>query len=131
MSTATQAEAENRYAGQGAVLLDIGGDVGALVVTMPEHLLGTEIEIEPVDGHHGHEHSHGHGHDHDHGHDHGGHHRAHVAVVSRPVLTGSVASLVFPELREGRYRLFAKGEHEVRMEVEVVGAQVTTTAWAG
>ena len=29
--------AENPYAGQGAVLLDIGGDIGALVVEMPAH----------------------------------------------------------------------------------------------
>ena len=32
--------AENPYAGQGTVLLDIGGDVGALVVTMPAGMEG-------------------------------------------------------------------------------------------
>jgi len=121
MSTA---HGENPYAGQGAVLLDIGGDVGALVVTMPDDLLGTEIEIEPVVAH-----AHAH-HDHDH-HRHDHHHRDHVAVVSRPVFAGSVPSLVFPELHEGRYRLYAKGGDDVRMEVEVVGAQVTTTTWTG
>ena len=36
------------YAGQGAVLLDIGGDVGALIVHMPAELAGTEIEICPA-----------------------------------------------------------------------------------
>ena len=114
--------AENPHAGQGAVLLDIGGDVGALVVTMPDDLVGTEIEIEPVDVQHA---AHAHQHHDDHHH----HHRDHVAVVSRPVFAGSVASLVFPELHQGRYRLYAKGEDEVRMEVEVVGARVTTISW--
>ena len=41
---------ENPFAGQGPVLLDIGGDVGALVVEMPAALTGREIEICPVDG---------------------------------------------------------------------------------
>ena len=36
---------ENPHAGQGAVLLDIGGDVGALVVTMPRSTVGEEVEI--------------------------------------------------------------------------------------
>ena len=39
---------ENPYAGQGPVLLDIGGDVGALVVTMPARLDGVEVEIRAV-----------------------------------------------------------------------------------
>jgi hydrogenase large subunit len=54
---------ENPHAGQGSVLLDIGGDVGALVVSMPPAMVGAEIEIAPVGG--------SHEHDHDHGHDHG------------------------------------------------------------
>ena len=39
------AEPENARAGQGAVLLDIGGDVGALVVHAPGALDGVEIEL--------------------------------------------------------------------------------------
>ncbi len=38
---------ENPYAGQGPVLLDIGGDVGALIVTMPAEAEGLEVEIRP------------------------------------------------------------------------------------
>ena len=38
---------ENPHAGQGPVLLDVGGDVGALLVTMPASLEGVEIEIRP------------------------------------------------------------------------------------
>ncbi len=56
----TTAVNENPYAGQGAVLLDIGGDVGALVVLMPAELTGEEVEIRPA---HGHDDD---GHDHDH-----------------------------------------------------------------
>jgi len=33
-------EEHNRHAGQGAVLVDIGGDVGALVVAMPPEMTG-------------------------------------------------------------------------------------------
>ena len=55
------------YAGQGAVVLDIGGDVGALVVHMPAELAGIEIEICPA------------------GADRYAEHRDHVAVLGRPV----------------------------------------------
>ena len=58
---------ENPHAGQGSVLLDIGGDVGALVVSMPPAMVGVEIEIAPVGGSHEHDHGHDHGHGHGHG----------------------------------------------------------------
>ena len=84
---------ENPYAGQGPVLLDIGGDVGALVVVMPPETDGLEVELRPAgataagataagpttqghrhtDGHDHHEHHHHHHHDSDHhDHDHAG-----------------------------------------------------------
>lgn len=84
---ATVANPENPHAGQGAVMLDVGGDVGAIVVVMPARLTGVEIEIRPAgqshlevfgtDGHDGtvpgassagHDHPHGHDHEHDHAH---------------------------------------------------------------
>src|SRR4051794_41842371 len=40
--------AENPHAGQGMVVLDIGGDIGAIVLVMPSHLVGEEIEICPA-----------------------------------------------------------------------------------
>jgi hypothetical protein len=118
-TTASPAHApENAWAGQGAVLLDIGGDVGALVVAMPASMVGVEVEIRPlrhvavVGGHH--------------------EHLAHVAVVARPVAGGEVPSLVFPELPDGGYELFAKGQPDaVALRVDVVGGQVTTTDWPG
>lgn len=117
--------AHNPHAGQGAVVLDIGDGVGALVVTMPESMVGEEVDIEATDAEidatlrreHGHHGPHG-------------HHRPHVAVLPRPVPGGGeVASLVFPALPEGEYRLFAKGSDEVVMILGVVGGRVTTESW--
>jgi len=101
---------ENPHAGQGSVLLDIGGDVGALVVTMPASMLGEEVEVVT-------------------GHEPAGHHRPHVAVVPRPVGDGTVPSLVFPELLEGRYALVPKGTDEIHLVVDVDGGAVTTATW--
>jgi len=106
----THPHEDNSHAGQGMVVLDIGGDVGALVVSMPESMLGEEIEVvtglEPE-----------------------GHHRPHVAVVPRPMGEEVVPSLVFPELVEGSYALVPKGTDDVRLRVEVRGGEVTTAAW--
>ncbi len=124
--SAAMSTAENPYAGQGAVLLDIGGDIGALVVTMPATMVDTEVEIRPVDPAPRHVHG-GHTHDHHH-HEHG--HLAHVAVVARPVGDGTVPSLVFGELETGRYDLFEKGHpDEVVLTVDVVGGRVTSEEW--
>ncbi len=111
-------QVENPFAGQGSVLLDIGGDVGALVVTMPAAMVDVEVEIRPW------------GSD-DHDHDHGHHHRPHVAVVERPVIGAVVPSLVYPELVEGRYELYVKGTDLMELTVDVVGGEVVTTAWPG
>lgn len=128
MSTLTHApagsEVENAWAGQGAVLLDIGGEFGALVVTMPATTVGLEVEIRPLDK----QNVRAHAHDQAHGHVHS--HLAHVAVVSRPVADGQVASLVFGELEQGRYELFEKGRPDaVALCAEVVGGEVTSAAW--
>jgi hypothetical protein len=112
-------ENENPHAGQGSVLLDIGGDVGALVVSMAPEMVGVEIEIAPVGGSRGH----------DHGHDHGHGHRPHVAVVDRPVTDGHQPSLVFPDLVEGSYELFDKGQDTVLLTAEIIGGQVTFLEW--
>ncbi|MCW2773776.1 MAG: hypothetical protein JWN91_2102 [Nocardioides sp.] len=113
---------ENPHAGQGSVLLDIGGDIGALVVTTPASMVGVEVEIGPEGAAFGH-----HDHDHDHSHDHG--HLAHVAVVRRPVQGGEVPALVFGELSAGRYGLAEKGTSDVRLVVDVRGGEVTSVEW--
>ena len=104
-----QPASENPHAGQGSVLLDIGGDIGALVVTMPKTRVGDEVEIAAVD------HA----------------HRLHVAVVPRPVSGDEVASLVFPELVGGTYDLYEKGDTRAVLRVEIRGGRVTTADWPG
>jgi hypothetical protein len=107
----THPHEENPHAGQGSVLLDIGGDVGALIVTMPASLLGEEVEVMAA-------------------HEPAGHHRPHVAVVDRPVAGGDrIPSLVFSELLEGTYGLVPKGTDDVHLTVEVRGGEVTAAAW--
>jgi hypothetical protein len=142
-------EEQNAFAGQGAVLLDIGGDVGALVVHMPAELAGVEIEIRPLGHHHGPDaqpppaagHSQLHTGDGGatavHGHDHGDgahhHHGAlpHVAVVARPTDNGLLPTAVFPELATGTYELYERLEGTVRLTVAVVGGEVAESSWPG
>ena len=97
---------ENPHAGRGsAVMLDIGGEIGAVVVTCPGDLVGREIEVVPagsrgpggkyehasadhahgshVHGDHEHDHEHG-GQDHQHDHADAGHHGGFHAGDSHP-----------------------------------------------
>ena len=106
-----QPAAENPHAGQGSVLLDIGGDIGALVVTMPASRRSATrsrslCSLDQA-------------------------HRQHVAVVPRPVFGDEVASLVFPELEGGPYDLYEKGDARAVLRVEIRGGRVTTADWPG
>jgi hypothetical protein len=106
---------ENPFAGQGAVMLDIGDDVGALVVEMPREMLGAEIEIRPAaDGAEGGERR---------------THYPHVAVVERPSPLGLMPSLVFGELRAGTYHLHGKDADEVLATATIRGNSVTELTW--
>jgi hypothetical protein len=112
--SATHATAENPFAGQGAVMLDIGDDVGALVVEMPPEMVGVEVEIRPAGA----------------GDRQGEHvHHPHVAVVERHTPEGTVPSLVFPSLGEGSYELYEKGGGPVLLMAPVRGDQVTELSW--
>ena len=115
--TAGHVDLENPFAGQGAVMLDIGGDVGALVVEMPREMLGVEIEIRPADLPVASEHGHA--------------HHPHVAVVDRRTPAGPVPSLVFGEVRAGTYHLCDKGGTEVLATATVRGSEVTQLTWPG
>lgn len=149
---------DNSHAGQGAVLLDIGGDVGALVVTMPASMEGVEVEIRPVGAgdtalpaaqeqvehvdHHHHDDDHRHDdyrHDDD-GHRHDGHHHhtpgqdraspwPHVAVVARPAPAGIVHSLVYAQLQQGSYELYVRPHGPVELIADVTGGHVTEALW--
>jgi hypothetical protein len=91
------------------------------VVTMPAALDGAEVEIRPradrggrqdePDAHHDHS------------------HHPHVAVMARPVASGQIHSLVFPELREGSYELYLRPCGPVELVVSVRGGSVTEAAW--
>ena len=143
---------ENPHAGTGSVVLDIGGDVGALIVVMPPEMDGLEVEIVPTgtdarpagvgaQHDHGHPaeqvHGHSHGHSHDHSHDHGHSHDhdtivapPHVAVVARPTPSGAlVHSLVYSALAEGTYDLYVRPDGPVHLTATVVGGEVTETQW--
>ncbi|MEO5982274.1 MAG: hypothetical protein ABIQ13_08175 [Pedococcus sp.] len=140
---------ENPFAGQGPVLLDIGGDIGALVVAMPPETEGLEVEIRPAGStalathpHDEHDHPHGEGdhrhppdHHHDHSHDHhhslheGVSHHPHVGVVARPGSDGPAYSLVYPEVSEGSYDLVPIPGDTVVMTATVEGGVVTYTSW--
>ncbi len=146
MSTAevrTGSPSENPHAGQGMVVLDIGGDIGALVVSAPASLAGAEIEICPA-GARGetpddgtgwwegewHAHSPEHGHSPDHGHSHGhGPAWPHVAVLSRPTSEGPAWAAVFPGLRAGQYEIWLRPAEPTALTVTVDGGAVSSVAW--
>ncbi len=144
---------ENPHAGQGAVVLDIGGDIGALIVEMPADMEDLEVEIIPTGtdsrphqvrhGHDGNDHDgHGHGHGHDHGspgdlshspadgHSHEPGAPPHVAVVARTAPDGStIHSLVYGEVQQGTYDLYVRPDGPIRLTATVVGGEVTHMRW--
>jgi hypothetical protein len=88
----------------GAPALDIGGDIGAMVVTLDRSALGTELhlrsELEPAKD-------------------------VHTGVWERDLGGGSVTAAVFAELVEGSYDVLdTRGMGVLR--VEIVGGEVTT-----
>jgi hypothetical protein len=75
--------------GAGTVILELGGDVGVLILDAPALLLGHEIEISPVDG--------GSGSGADPG------HRTHSMVRERVTGSGTSYAAVYPGVPAGRY----------------------------
>ena len=122
--------AENPSAGQGSVLLDIGGDVGAVVLHLPAAYEGAEVAYRregepPATQHHDHPHDHPTGHSHDHA---GVQpHPPHVAVVGRPAGDRLAFTAVVPELVSGRYVLTLPDASE--LPVDVAGGAVTELRW--
>lgn len=102
---------DHSHAGQGPVLLDIGGTVGALIVHMPDTMAGHEIEIVPDDAAIG------------------DHPPRHVAVVARPAHMHVALTAVFPDVPEGRYALHRKPDGPVRLRATVTGGQITEARW--
>jgi hypothetical protein len=86
----------------GSVLLDIGGDSGALLIHTGADLVGEEIEVERVDDGQ----------------------RTHVAVLTRRVGALVTHAAVFASLRAGDYLVAAAAT-----TVRVSGGEITSLDW--
>lgn len=100
----------NRHAGQGPVVLDIGGDIGALVIMAPGELAGREIEARPVQGNNA---------------------AQHAAVLERRAGDATVYGVVVSGLAAGDYDLALLPGGPVGDRVTIVGGEVTETRWPG
>lgn len=94
-------ELANRAA-TGSVMLDIGGDVGALVVHVGSPLLGHEVEARPAAGEP---------------------RPTHADVLERRTSHGPMYAVVIPGLRAGSYTVWLDGSLPWG-EVEVSAGQV-------
>jgi hypothetical protein len=117
--TATDSDSDTTHAsveehplppsGEGTVLLDIGGERGALVLYLPIHLDGSEIEIRPAgacwDG-------------------------THTGVRERDLREGSCVAAVFGALDAGRYQVRVRGAGDRPvLDLSVSGGTVTEVTW--
>jgi hypothetical protein len=101
-------ERHNARSGQGPVVLDVGGDVGALVLVASPDDLGAEIEISAV----------------------GCQTRSHVAVFARQLGGRTVHAAVYPQLVAGDHQLWAQ-DGRPAMTVAIKGGEVTVANWTG
>ena len=110
-------------------VLDIGGDIGALILYADAEYLDREIEVSPLDAEHA-EHDHGpageHGHGHEHGHEHG--HRTHTAIHERRAGGSVTYAGIYPELRAGTYRIWTD-DPSLPDRVTIVGGEVAEVDW--
>lgn len=91
---------------EGTVMLDIGGDVGALVIVAGAADMGREIEVCPV----------------------GGVTRTHVAVRERHLGSHTMYCAVYPSLPAGPYTIW-RDETTPVAEVRIRGAEVAEYSW--
>ncbi len=103
---------DHDHAGQGPVLLDIGDDVGALIVSMPANLASAEVELRP----HG-----------DSGR--GPEHHPHVGVVAHHICDRVIHSAVFAAVPQGRYELYLRPDGPVQLHATVRGGHITELHW--
>jgi hypothetical protein len=92
------------------VVLDIGDDIGALIVHADAELHDLQIEICPSGEEDG--------------------RREHQHVLERPVSGRTHYAAVFAGLREGSYTLLAHDAVRAR-EVLIRGGEITTLDWRG
>lgn len=86
----------------GPVVMDIGGDIGGLIVRLDEALESTELPIEFADD---------------------PRRDIHTGVWRRALGGESVVVAVFPELRQGSYRIHPANLH-AGADVQIIGGQV-------
>jgi len=92
----------------GSVMLDIGGDIGALVLHTSAEMLGVEIEISPTGDHT---------------------HRSHVAVRERRSSSATRYAAIYPALHAGSYTLW-RSDGQPALEVTVTGGAVSQAQWS-
>jgi len=91
----------------GSVMVDVGGDVGALVILTPPDLHGAEIELSPADSEEV---------------------RTHVAVRERLGPGATMHAAVFPSLAAGSYTIWDPASRPIA-QVTVTGGQVAQFSW--
>ena len=98
--------------GPGTVVMELGADIGALILYTPAEMDGEEIEIsrdEPGGG---------------------GSRHTHSRVRSRHMSGETLYAAVYPGLPAGRYTVW-RDEHSSAVAVTVTGGQVATCRWPG
>ena len=95
----------------GSVVLELGGDIGVLVLHAPARLHGTEIEISP---------------------DSGGPRgrRTHSLVRERVTASGTSYAAVYPDLPAGRYIIW-RDDGVPMGTAAIAGGQVASFHWPG
>ena len=89
-----------------SVVLDIGQDIGALIIYTEAALRGREIEVSPR----------------------GSAARVHVEVLERRINSRPVFAAVFPGLRAGDYEIWENPTNPSGT-VTIVGGEVVTVDW--
>ncbi|GAC1403879.1 MAG: hypothetical protein NVSMB52_17770 [Chloroflexota bacterium] len=91
-----------------AVVLNIGDDIGALIIHTPPHRHGQEIHISAI----------------------GAVKREHVEVLQRSNNGKPAFTAIFPELREGEYDLWNDLDSTTPLDhVTVSGGEISTLDW--
>jgi|SRR5450432_414114 hypothetical protein len=112
-------------------VLDIGGNIGALILYTDAEYDQREIEISPIDDpseHDHHDHAESHEHVHGHQHDLGHEHRTHTAIHERRAGAETTYAGIYPELKAGTYRIWTD-DPTLPDRVTIVGGEVAELDW--
>jgi ABC-type Zn2+ transport system substrate-binding protein/surface adhesin len=116
-------------------VLDIGGDIGALILYTDAEYNGREIEVSLVDAdgvelEPAHDHDHHHAHDHGHEHEHGHGQRTHTAIHERRAGDQLTYAGIYVELLAGDYRIWID-DATLPDRVTIIGGEVAEVDWRG